>query len=219
MARRTIPLAIVFTGGLVMILDYFLGRPGWLKELREVFSAWARLGFTAAVLVGIINLILVNLRKMVRRQRGWFYNATLLVTLVVTAGAGIVQGGWPPGVTGHSWDRGVPFWVFNQIYNPCLATMFGLLAFFIASAAFRAFRARNVEAVLLLASAIVVMLGNIPLFEGSTGALFAESKNFIMAGPMTGAQRAILIAAATGAIFFSLKVLTGVDRSYFGGGD
>jgi hypothetical protein len=97
--------------------------------------------------------------------------------------------------------------------------MFGLLAFFIASAAFRAFRARNVEAVLLLVSAIIVMLGNIPLFGGAFGSGLAQAKDFVMSGPMTGAQRAILIAAATGAIFFSLKVLTGVDRSYFGGGE
>lgn len=206
MLRIRLPLVIVAVGGAVMILEYFVAA-AVLAETREVFASWARVGFTAALYVGILNLAWVNLGHVLRRQRGWMYNAVLLLALLLTFVPGVIIG----------WERGVTNWVFVNVYTPLSATMFGLLAFFIASAAYRAFRMRSIESGLLLVSAVLVMLGNIPLFRGATAMTFSGIQTWIMEGPMTGGQRAILMAAATGAIFFAMKILTGVDRSYFGG--
>ncbi len=54
-------------------------------------------------------------------------------------------------------------WIFKYIFTPLGATMFALLAFFVASASYRAFRIRNFEATLLLASGIIIMLGRVPM--------------------------------------------------------
>ena len=60
-------------------------------------------------------------------------------------------------------DGSLFYWIFDYIYTPLSATMFALLAFFVASASYRAFRIRNFEATLLLISGIILMLGRVPI--------------------------------------------------------
>ena len=55
------------------------------------------------------------------------------------------------------------YWMFNNIYLPLGATMFALLAFFVASASYRAFKIRNFEATLLLISGVLLMIGRVPI--------------------------------------------------------
>jgi len=64
----------------------------------------------------------------------------------------------------HLLEEGTVFnWLFKYLFTPMSATMFALLAFFVASASYRAFRIRNFEATLLLLSGIIIMLGRVPL--------------------------------------------------------
>ena len=64
----------------------------------------------------------------------------------------------------HVQKKGSLFsWMFFKIYTPLSATMFALLAFFVASASYRAFRIRNFEATLLLISGIILMMGRVPM--------------------------------------------------------
>lgn len=64
----------------------------------------------------------------------------------------------------HIATRGSLFnWMFRFIFTPLSATMFALLAFFVASASYRAFKIRNFEATLLLISGIIIMLGRVPI--------------------------------------------------------
>jgi hypothetical protein len=94
--------------------------------------------------------------------------------------------------------------------------MFALLAFYIASAAFRAFRIRSFEAMLLAVAAVLVMLGRVPIGEAIWNGL-PKIADWIMNVPNNAAKRAILIGAALGAIATGLKVILGLERNYLGG--
>lgn len=107
---------------------------------------------------------------------------------------------------------------FDHVLTPCLATMFALLAFFIASAAYRAFRARNVLASLLLVASLIVMLRFNPWLQSSDMPYLAKLSNWLMNVPNLAAQRAIIIGVGLGMVATSLKVVLGIERGYMGKG-
>ncbi len=107
---------------------------------------------------------------------------------------------------------------FDHVMMPILATMFALLAFFIASAAYRAFRARNVLASLLLIAALIVMMRFNPWLQSSDVPWLARVSTWLMNVPNMAAQRAIIIGVGLGMVATALKVILGIERGYMGRG-
>src|SRR5580692_1272849 len=118
-------------------------------------------------------------------------------------------------------------WAYEYIFKPCTATMFALLAFYVASAAFRAFRAKNVEALLLLGTAFLILLSQTFAGYWLTSWLPSDPqqnllawlrmenvKILIMRVFTTAGTRAIMIGIALGIASTSIKIMLGQDRSY-----
>jgi hypothetical protein len=130
--------------------------------------------------------------------------------------------------SGEYRGQGVPFWwLYEYVFKPLQATTFAMLAFYVASAAFRAFRAKNIEAILLLGTAFIILLGRTFagviltawLPEWLSGLKIENLTVYIMQVFNTAGNRAIMIGIALGIASTSLKVLLGVDRSYLGSGE
>ncbi len=163
------------------------------------------------------NLLLGNYRN----QRNWESTVEKLFDA-----AHQVKYQW----SGDYRGQGTAFWwMYEYAFKPLTATMFAMLAFYVASAAFRAFRAKNIEAILLLGTAFVILLGR--TFAGAvltdwlptTGPLsMLRVENLTLLTMMvfnTAGNRAIMIGIALGIVSTSLKVLLGIDRSYLGSGE
>jgi hypothetical protein len=209
--KRTLPLIITFFVGIVMVGEFFIPHYGY-RMLTDEFLQWGLVLAAAAYLLGIVNLIQVNIPKITQRKPDWFYKLVMLLSLAITLAIGFI-GGQDRQVEGAAYR-----WVYSSVFTPLSATMFSLLAFYIASAAFRAFRARNLDAGLLLGAAMLVMLARVPIGENLPyiGEGLGHLMNWIMDVPNTAARRSIFIGGALGAIATGLRVILGLERSHLG---
>lgn len=206
--RLVIPLSITLITGLIMILNYFVPHEPF-RFLGDNLQEWYMIVASAAIFLGTINLVQVHVRKIRLKLTNWRYSPVTLVGLAIMLVTGLIYGV----------VEGAPFdFLFQSMVVPMGATMFSLLAFFVASAAFRAFRASNWRATLLLTSAFLVMLGQVPI-----GSMLWDkiplAKVWLMAIPNTAGQRAVMIGAAMGVVATSLRMIFGIERSYLGGSD
>jgi hypothetical protein len=108
-------------------------------------------------------------------------------------------------------------WIYNFMMVPLQGTMFAILSFFIASAAYRSFRARSREAAVLLVAAVIVMMGRVPLGEYLVP-ISGDLSQWILNVLNASVRRAILIGVSLGVVALSFKIIFGVERSYLGGG-
>jgi hypothetical protein len=206
--RREIPILITIFIGWVMVLDFFFPP---MSATATRMRDWTLILIAVSQLLGVYNVARINLDKVSRRHKDAPYAIVLLAALVFMIIFGCMPGGWGGGIaSGTTFDT-----VYNRMYVPMQGTMFSLLAFFIASAAYRAFKIRSPEASILAITAVVIMLGQVPigslLWDGMPG-LAA----WIMNVPNLAAKRAILIGAALGAVATGMKVILGLERNYVG---
>lgn len=219
--KSTLPVIIAFVVGLLMVITFFTPEDGtFMGEVRAQILIWGTIigGFT--LVLGVASLWRINQKVVSLKKPGWGYNVLTLIGVLIMAIPSLLPVSWSTlfgDSTGSIYD-----WFFTYVTTPMTATMFSILAFYIASAAYRAFRARTVEAALLLITACLVMLWRIPMGEAFLR-LFSDAlpdaiNQYIMNGINLSVQRGIVMGAALGAAANSLRILLGIERTYMGPG-
>jgi hypothetical protein len=206
--KRSLPVAITFVMGVTFAMQYYVPHPASEALLSEV-SVWNQIIAGFAILLGVGSLLHTHYVKMKRQEAGWGYSAVMFLSMFIMLVAGVWSGGKTEGTSFG--------WLYNYVLVPLQGTMFSLLAFFVASAAYRAFRARTLEATVLLLAAILVMWGRVPLGEYLVPGI-GQVSDWIMSVPNTAAQRGILIGVSLGGIAMSIKIICGIERAYLGEG-
>ena len=269
--KREIPILLTIVCGLLVTIAYFAPAPDTARGIEpSVWQAinqelleWAKILVAVAFLLGIANVVRINLKQVAARHPDRWFKVVLLVCLfaflaigiadIHTAGLpapilaslvpadsitladgsvveGFILGRTPEGVTlraGPDLDetlipsariRGIvepslKLWIYDKVFAPLQATMFSLLAFYVASAAFRAFRARSIEASLLLAAGVIVLLAQVQMGDDVTPRVVAV-KTFLMDYVLKAAERAIVIGMALGVLSTGLRIVLGLERGY-----
>ena len=201
---------------------------GWLPHdkglsLGGVIISYQLMGALLLLLSGLFLLGSYYAQGKKLGNRTAFKAGIFLAAIGVIGTAAVVPLSATAFEAGTTQDGSFFSWIFDYIFIPLDATMFSLLAFFIASAAFRAFRARSFEATALLISGCIVMIGRVSLGEvlaiPGTDISFTSVAGWILNNPNTAAQRGILLGVVLSQVAISLRIMFGIERTYMGGGD
>ena len=202
--KRILPMAIAIAAGLIVLTDFFIYNPQ-LHALQQILVDWALILAAFTFILGLFNVLTVHFKRIKARQPRWRYSPFLIVAMIAVLVFGLLDFRGPEG----SMVRGI-FW--NLIF-PVQATIASLLAFYVASAAYRAFRARSLESAVLLAVGVIVLLGQVPI-----GAYLWDRlptiKAWILEVPTTAGARGIILGVALGTVATGLRVLMGIDHPY-----
>jgi len=218
--RRQMPLLITLVTGLIFAAQYYVPHPASEQLLTSV-TKWLQIIGGFALVLGVSSLFHVHAVKIRRKEAGWGYSVVLYVGMFITIVAGLGYsfnlGQWVSGKEQINGAMTTFGWIYSYMMVPLQGTMFAILAFFIASAAYRSFRARSREAAVLLVAAVIVMMGRVPLGEYVLP-LSGDVSQWILNVLNASVRRAILIGVSLGVVALSFKIIFGLERSYLGGG-
>ncbi len=211
--RIEIPIFLTIVATLLQVIPYYLDIP-IINTTANNINQWVLLIVAWATFIGPLSLIQVHGKAVQKRGSGWYYSILVLAAAVVMSIAGL-----PIPEVGLSQRNPVYNWLFTYGQTALSSTMYGIIAFFITSAAYRAFRAKNIESTLVLLAGVFMVMSNAPFFT-ATWPGFKTIGDWIFAVPNMATNRAVTIGAALGAIALAVRTLMGIERGYLrGGGD
>jgi hypothetical protein len=160
-----------------------------LAQPTTVFLQFVVITVAVTVLIGVLNLLLVHLGRIRRRQGGWGYSVVLIVStlgviiLTVLERANILQG--QPSITTL---------LLEDVQVSIESALAGLLLFTLVYGAYRTMRNRITGWGLLFTIALILTLaGALP---GIT--ILKDIRDWLMDVPVSAGARGILLGIARG---------------------
>lgn len=209
--RIEIPIILTIVATLLQVIPYYIDIK-IINDTANTVNLWVLLVVAWATFIGPLSLMQVHGKAVQKRGKGWYFSVIVLAATIVMSIAGL-----PIAEVGLGTTNAVYQWLFTYGQTPLSGTMYGIIAFFITSAAYRAFRAKNIEATLVLVAGLAMVMYNAPIFTASWPG-FRIIGQWIYDVPNMATNRAVTIGAALGAIALAVRTLMGIERGYLRGG-
>jgi len=205
--RREIPLVLCSSIVLVFIAAFFLEIP-ILDSVTSDLNSWDIIIISFSMLVGGINIVMIRIRE-IQRNKDTTVKA-LNVWLLLLMSFFTIFGLLPPMTLHPTFTL-----LFETFYTPINSAVYSLLAFYITSAAFRAFKGRTFYTSVFLISGVLMMLYNAPL-GGAVWPGFISIGNWIIEVPSMAAQRGVAIGIGIGILGTTLRTILARETSWLG---
>jgi hypothetical protein len=209
--KREVVYGVTGLVTILMLFEYFFFADS--QPWAETIRTWAVIIFNISLGLGAVRLLMHHGVALQRRRENWQFSAILMaifVSMLLTGLAGYIA-------TGVQTSNAIYNWLFNYIYTPLGATLYPITGFYIFSAAYRAFRARNLDAALMLVAGCFVILKNAPIGEAMWIGFPTIGGWFQFTGQIPG-MRAFAIVGALGLIAYGFRALLGKERGFYAGG-
>jgi hypothetical protein len=205
--KRQLPLILVaVTAVFIMAMKFFNFGPFGAAAITEA-DIWIQVTYEFAFLLGAINFTLLHYGNVSSQNPRWIYSAIALVAMVLTCIITLVDG-----VNGE-----IAVFLYENIANRIDSAIYALLGFYVCSAAYRSFKLKNLEAGILLVSAVLLMLAQAPIGDAIFPGI-SKLGEWILNVPNSAGMRGIRLGAGIGAYAASIRVILGLERSWTGSG-
>ena len=203
--RRSLPLAITFICGMIVIVEHFYSDQG-LASLAKSTTTTTSVIVACSLGLGTITVALTYLKRAVKGE-DVLINSVFLVSLIVPIFIGIVFGSRTPAYQ----------WIQDYLRTSVDGAIYGIILLITARIFWRVLRIRSIETLALTFPFFVLLLANAPIGSFLTGQYSELAKSWLYETVYTPAYRALLIGAGVGGISLAVRVLLGMERGYLRG--
>lgn len=254
-ARKPIVWTFTFLAGLFYVMMFLWPMPVnkadgdiprglvetvgfWLQDTQPRVADIANVLASFLLGLGIYSILRIHVTRLVKKGKDWGFSVVLLTCMVLFIVVGYTN--WIQRTFQDQTSRledpanwGLPQYAADLLFNGLLqqmdSAMFAMIAFYILSAAYRAFRVRSVEASVLMISALVVILSimgavnwawgeGINAITGNDPANFLNNfkinvvADWVRGNLQTPSIRALEFGVALGALAMGLRLWLGLEK-------
>jgi hypothetical protein len=209
--KRLIPILIGSGAGILVLANLlFPQQSAAVQSSSAGLLRWVTVVAAFALLVGVTNVVLQHLRRLIKREAQWGYSIPLLVGVII-----------PPilalyGYLAQGEAEATKTAIFQDmvqwVYTPLSVSLLALLTFFAITATIHAIGSGNREAIVVIVVAVTMLVAQLPLLATVPylGATISWIQNYVALAGLRG----LVFGAAIGAIVASVRILLGLDRPY-----
>lgn len=183
-----------------------------VREMTQFFLQMTVITAAMTLIIGILNLLIVHVGRIVRGRRGWHNSLILLLSAVIVYVLVILE---RFGVLSTAPGQLTPSAILLDTVQISIESALAALTLFaLVYGAYRMMRRRVTPgALLFVLSLLIVLLGALPL-PGAGISFLASARDWWLNVPVSAGVRGILLGIALATLVAGVRVIIGQDRSY-----